>query len=82
MPEMDGITATKLIRMGEAGGGTRVPIIAMTAHAMRGDRERLLDCGMDDYISKPISLDMLRRSIERAVPAACDQDKSEANAVI
>ena len=49
----------------------------MTAHAMRGDRERLLDCGMDDYISKPISLDVLRRSIERAVPAVCDQDKSE-----
>jgi PAS domain S-box-containing protein len=60
MPEMDGIEATKLIR----GGGSSVlngdvPIIAMTAHAMKGDRERFIEVGMDDYIAKPVSMQSL-----------------------
>jgi two-component system, sensor histidine kinase and response regulator len=61
MPEMNGLDATAAIRAHERQTGARVPIIAMTAHAMQGDRERCLAAGMDDYISKPISFADLRR---------------------
>ena len=63
MPEMDGVLATELIRDWQRTSGIRVPIIAMTAHAMAGDRERYLACGMDDYIAKPISRDELAITI-------------------
>ncbi len=64
MPEMDGFEATTLIRAKEARLGKRIPIIAMTAHAMKGDRERCLDYGMDDYISKPVRPRQLYETIQ------------------
>ncbi|MCI0358437.1 MAG: response regulator [Planctomycetaceae bacterium] len=54
MPELDGLSATRRIRQREMRGGGHVPIIAMTAHALKGDRERCLESGMDEYVSKPI----------------------------
>ena len=68
MPEMDGLTATARIRELEKHTSRHVPIIAMTAHAMRGDRERCIEAGMDDYVSKPISSSTLLEAICRVVP--------------
>ena len=68
MPEMDGLTATTRIREQEKQTDRHVPIIAMTAHAMRGDRERCIEAGMDDYVSKPISASTLLEAIYRVVP--------------
>ncbi len=64
MPEMDGFETTKKIRR-EEGEKKHVPIIAMTAYAMKGDREKCLEAGMDDYISKPIDLQKLLKVIEK-----------------
>jgi PAS domain S-box-containing protein len=64
MPEMDGYEATVAIRRQEAGQGGHIPIIAMTAYAMRGDRERCLLAGMDRYISKPIRAQELFENVE------------------
>jgi signal transduction histidine kinase/ActR/RegA family two-component response regulator len=67
MPELDGFEATSRIRAGE-GPGQRTPIIAMTASAMRGDRERCLAAGMDDYVAKPVRIDDLRAVLARWLP--------------
>ena len=64
MPEMDGFEATTAIRKMEQADGGHIPIIAMTAHAMKGDRERCLDAGMDGYVSKPIQVPKLAEAIE------------------
>jgi PAS domain S-box-containing protein len=65
MPDMDGLEATRQIRLWEQDTGLHIPIIAMTAHAMAGDRERCLDAGMDDYVSKPLEPHALFNAIER-----------------
>lgn len=66
MPKMDGVEATMLIRSGNIEGADKdVPIIAMTAHAMKGDRERFLKAGMNDYIAKPMDMVLLKQAIER-----------------
>jgi len=65
MPEMDGFEATRAIRAREAETGVRVPIIALTAHAMQGDRERCLESGMDDYLTKPLQRDALLAALKR-----------------
>ena len=69
MPYMDGYSATAVIRSKETQLNYRTPIIAMTAYALKGDRERCLEVGMDDYISKPISLHQTMDIIERYVKA-------------
>jgi len=68
MPEMDGFEATLAIRKNEAANGHHTPIVAMTASAMQGDRENCLTTGMDDYLGKPVSLEQLRRVVERWLP--------------
>jgi CheY-like chemotaxis protein len=68
MPEMDGFEATALIREKEKVSGTHLPIIALTAHAMQGDRERCLAGGMDGYVSKPLKVEELFSVIENMVP--------------
>ncbi|OOE94201.1 two-component sensor histidine kinase BarA [Salinivibrio sp. AR647] len=63
MPEMDGVTASQEIR--KAGLNQQTPIVAVTAHAMPGERERLIDAGMDDYLTKPIEEAMLESTLSR-----------------
>jgi two-component system sensor histidine kinase/response regulator len=70
MPGMNGFDATAAIRARENSAGPRVPIVAMTAHATQGDRERCLAAGMDDYIAKPISSESLRRVLSPHVTAS------------
>jgi CheY-like chemotaxis protein len=79
MPEKDGFEATAAIRRAERGIGTHIPIIAMTANAMTGDRERCLRAGMDSYLSKPVTVEQASRALheftggnraaDRAAPA-------------
>jgi PAS domain S-box-containing protein len=73
MPKMDGFQATRLIRDKEKETGLHLPVIAMTAHAMKGDREKCLAVGMDDYIAKPLNVKQLSETIARVMsllPAA------------
>ena len=65
MPAMNGHDASRAIRSAEQGTGSRTPIIAMTAHAMKGDREQCLQAGMDDYLTKPVLIRELEAMLER-----------------
>jgi two-component system, sensor histidine kinase and response regulator len=72
MPEMGGFEATAAIRAMKQEGKSGIPIVAMTAHAMTGDRERCIEAGMDDYISKPIDSRLIDRVLQKfAVGVAC-----------
>jgi PAS domain S-box-containing protein len=78
MPEVSGIEATAIIRQREAGTGRHIPIIALTAHAMTGDKERFLAAGMDAYVSKPLRPADLLAAIESFIPAAAPDVAPEA----
>ncbi|WP_162141295.1 PAS domain S-box protein [Paucidesulfovibrio longus] len=65
MPEMDGLETTAHIRAGETAAPRDIPIVALTAYAMKGDRERMLKAGMDDYLSKPVDMEKLYKIIAR-----------------
>jgi two-component system sensor histidine kinase/response regulator len=67
MPDMDGFEATGIIRAAEKDSGAHLPIIAMTANAMKGDEERCLIAGMDGYVSKPIQVEQLFATIARVM---------------
>ena len=73
MPEMDGFAATAAIRQRESSTGRHVPIIAMTANAMQGDREDCLAAGMDDYVSKPVTFESLVSMLQKWGPPQSDR---------
>ncbi len=75
MPEIDGYQATQEIRQREIASGKHVPIIAMTAHAMQGDRERCLAAGMDDYVAKPVRASELFAAIQRVLQSRKQPDE-------
>jgi len=67
MPKMNGLEVTASIRKKEKITGTHIPIIAITAHGLKGDRERYLEAGLDDYITKPIKQDELIKTVNRVI---------------
>jgi CheY-like chemotaxis protein/HPt (histidine-containing phosphotransfer) domain-containing protein len=69
MPEMDGFDLTKAIRAEEKNSGNHLPIVAVTANALKGEAERCIAAGMDDYLAKPIQLDTLRSMLAKWLPA-------------
>jgi two-component system sensor histidine kinase/response regulator len=77
MPELDGFEATGLIRERERSTGQHIPIIAMTAHAMKGDRERCLAAGMDAYVSKPVNVQELLVTIQSLIPEPPDIEEGK-----
>ena len=82
MPIMSGYEASRAIREKEEDGRDPIPIVAMTAHAMPGDREECLEAGMDDYVSKPIESDELYEVVERYAPSPESDEMPSINATL
>ncbi len=76
MPEIDGFEVARRIREQEAKTGGHLPIVALTAYAMKGDRQRCLEAGMDDYVSKPVDEDTLFAAISRLIPGSIPSTNS------
>jgi CheY-like chemotaxis protein len=82
MPEMDGLVTTARIRAREVESGRHLPIVALTAYATTGDRERCFEAGMDHYIPKPLRPRELLAAIATLFPAAGGEERSDAQAVV
>jgi PAS domain S-box-containing protein len=82
MPELDGLEATKRIRASESIQNPNVPIIAMTAHAMQGDREKCLNVGMNDYIPKPVAFKSLAEKLDQWLPKKQDENPQQKEPVM
>lgn len=78
MPKMDGFEATRQIRLLEAEQEKHTPILALTANAMKGDKEKCLDAGMDDYLTKPVSKEILQNGIAKWLPSKAEYSTVEA----
>ena len=78
MPVMGGLEATQLLRERESVTGGHLPVVAMTAHALKGDREKCLEAGMDGYVSKPIRVDLLEEEVRRAMETFMPDSKTSA----
>ena len=78
MPVMGGLEATQLLRERESVTGGHLPVVAMTAHALKGDREKCLEAGMDGYVSKPIRVDLLEEEVRRAMETFKPDSKTSA----
>jgi CheY-like chemotaxis protein len=76
MPVMDGYTAARTVREWEEGSGKHIPIIALTAHAMAGERDKVLAAGMDDYLSKPLRASALEKMLDRYVDVVTANDEA------
>ena len=81
MPEMDGFEATEKIREHEKNTGKHIPIIAMTAHALKGDEDRCIQAGMGGYVSKPIRTNELHTALEKAVKKEEESDPGDEETV-
>jgi HPt (histidine-containing phosphotransfer) domain-containing protein len=79
MPEMDGLEATRTLRRREQGTGRRLPVLALTAYAMKGDKERCLEAGMDGYQSKPNEEKELRRTVQSVLATSALAGAEEAD---
>jgi CheY-like chemotaxis protein/HPt (histidine-containing phosphotransfer) domain-containing protein len=82
MPEMNGLEATRIIRQNEQTTGRHLPIIAMTALAMKGDRERCLEAGMDEYVAKPIQPDQIFQTLDRLLRVGPDHSETRSDNLI
>jgi CheY-like chemotaxis protein len=78
MPGMSGIETTAILRSREAASGEHCPIVALTANAMKGDREKYIAAGMDDYLSKPIRSDELYLVLSRLTACAAPEQPEDA----
>jgi CheY-like chemotaxis protein len=81
MPEMDGVTAAAAIRERERDTGCHVPIVALTAHAMKRDEEHCIAAGMDAYVSKPVDISQLQQVLDRVISQSPERAKAQSSSI-